>query len=33
MGSHAMAVATVNLGLPWRAVEARLLAVVDDIKG
>ena len=33
MGPHAMAVATVNLGLPWRAVEARLLAVVNDVKG
>ena len=30
MGPHAMAVATVNLGLPWRAVEARLLAVVSS---
>lgn len=33
MGPHAMAVATVNLGLPWRAVEARLLAVINDVKG
>ena len=23
----------VNLGVPWRAVEARLLTVVNDVKG